>query len=142
MCGCDLSFKCVCAIWEGYILNPPARGWSSPSRRPLPLSPCRPVSLCRCVAVSPGHLFTPCHLVTLFTWSPGHLFTQSRVHVVRSPGHLVDWLRLCVFAPLRPSFALPCSPYSPAEKSIPCGKSLLVFILVSILTFPARFYTL
>ena len=37
MCVCDLSFKCVCAIWEWYILNPPARGWSSPSRRPLPL---------------------------------------------------------------------------------------------------------
>ena len=43
MCVCDLSFKCVCAIWEGYISNPPARGWSPHPVAPCHYSTCRPV---------------------------------------------------------------------------------------------------
>ena len=148
MCVCDLSFKCVCAIWEGYILNPPARGWSSPYRRHLPLSPCSPVSLCHLVQLtcSPVHLVTPGHvwscLVTsghLFTWSPGYLFTS---------GHLVAWLPCCLVTWSRCAvicshlrafhlrahlFDLPCFPIRPRQIHLYCA-SLLVFILVSILS--------
>lgn len=47
----------MCAIWEGYILNPPARGWSSHSRRPLPTSIRRrrlPVVVCPVVVCHPA----------------------------------------------------------------------------------------
>ena len=120
MCVCDLSFKCVCAIWEGYISNPPARGWSSPYRRHLPLSPRHLVTLFTWSPCSPGHLVTwsPGHL---FTWSPGYLFTS---------GHLVAWLPCClvtwsrcavicsrlrVFHLRAHLFDLPCFPIRPRQ---------------------------
>ncbi len=105
MCVCDLGFKCVCAIWEGYILNPPARGWSSTSRRPLPMSirrrrRRRPVQ--RPLTWSPGHLVTWSTSGHLVIWSPVRLVTLSPVRLVTwstsgqrlvtlSPCHLVAW---------------------------------------------------
>ena len=85
MCVCDLSFKCVCAIWEGYISNPPARGWSSPSRRPRARA-----GLCAVVTVKRRRPVSLCHLVQL-TCSPGYLFTSGHLVTWSSASHLVIW---------------------------------------------------
>ena len=132
---------CVCDLGGVYIK--PTRPWVV---APLP-SPLATVTLSPRLAVSPRHLVTssPRHLVHLVTWSPGYLFTS---------GHLVAWLPCClvtwsrcavicsrlrVFAPFTfaPIFlTFPVSLFALA-KFIPYCAPLLVFILVSILTFPA-----
>ena len=114
MCVCDLGFKCVCAIWEGYILNPPARGWSPPSRRPSPLSsvvvqrPAVPSSSCRllCCRRVVSSAVVSCAVVSCAV--------VSCRPVVQSPGRVV-----CLLSSLRPSFALSRSPYSLAPNSFP-----------------------
>ena len=133
MCVCDLSFKCVCAIWEGYILKPPARGWSSPYRRPCHYQACRPVSLCQLVQ-STCRLVACSRLVALC----GHRVTGSSGHLVtaRSPGHLFTSSRLAA-ASIRAHLLINPVSTIHLEKIYSCGESLLVFILVSILTFPA-----
>ena len=116
----------MCAIWEGYILNPPARGWSPPYRRPLPLfnmssrpASCRPSS-----AVLPSSALPSCRLLSCAVVASGVIVWRL---VTRLPGRPVAWSSVRVwsswrlFAPFAfaPIFRPSLFPYSPSQKSIP-----------------------
>ena len=108
-----------------------------------PVSPCRRLAVSTCpVNLSPCRLFasgrvvrSPGHRVI---WSSGHLVTSSSGHLVtaRSPGHLFTSSRLAA-ASIRAHLLINPVSTIHLEKIYSCGESLLVFILVSILTFPA-----